>query len=450
MHSDLFPFQRDAATWLASHQSLNLLLGDAMGVGKTASSIAGADLVGAKSILVVCPGIARVNWQREVHRWQTVNRSVGVMFGSKDKASTDVVITSYSLLPQRAALQKLLARDWDLVIADESHLIKSREAKRTRCLLGNRCNGQAGLVSKAKRFWCLTGTPIPNNLAEFWTVAHGLFQGSTEGLERYTLWKDYFTTSRDTEFGNVIVGSRNHGDFIRRVKPFVLRRTMQQVLPNMPALRITDVVLTPDRLPPRSAELDEVDRVIKGALAKAGKGDSDEAKAAMSSLKEMHIASLRKWTGEAKAEAVAAQINQDFAGGMDKVVIFAVHRTVIETLSANIPGSLVIDGRTPVHRRQEIIDKFQNSGLNARVVIVQIEIGSTALTLTASCNVVFAETSYVPKDIWQAVCRCHRLGQKRPVLARIFSLRGSSDEQVSATLARKTRDISTIEQGLAA
>lgn len=447
MHPGLFEYQRTAAYWLADNEHPNLLLGDSMGVGKTASSIGGADLIGARNILVVCPGIARVAWQREMIRWQTIDRSVSVMFGSKDTADTDVVITSYSLLPTKVAFKKLMARRWDLIICDEIHLIKSREARRTKAMLGPKCTGTGGLLSKTTRFWGLSGTPLPNSLAEFWTMARALFPGTTDGVERYQSWCDWFTVSRETPFGTVITGSKNIPDFLRRVKSFVLRRTMNQVLPGMPDLRVTDVVLTPDTLPPRSAELDEVERVIKGALAQSKGGNTEEAQAALAACKEMHIASHRKWVGAAKAPAVAAQINADFASGLDKIVLFAYHGTTIDILKENIKGSEVIDGRTPVKRRQDIIDRFQTSP-DAKCVIVQIDIASTALTLTASCQVAFAETTYVPKDVWQAICRCHRLGQKRPVLARIFSLKGSSDEQINATLARKTRDISAIEAGL--
>ena len=78
-------------------------------------------------------------------------------------------------------------------------------------------------------------------------------------------------------------------------------------------------------------------------------------------------------------------------------------------------------------------------------VAVHIDIASTAIDLTAANDVVFAETTWVPKDVLQASMRCMGVNQSKPVLARIMSLKGSIDEAISETIVRKHRTISKIE-----
>lgn len=458
MHPDLYPYQVEGAYWLADNEHPNLLLGDEMGVGKTPTSIAGADLIGAKNVLVICPGIARANWQREFGRWQTMNRTIGVMYGSKDNLSTDVVVTSYSLVTTKKAFAKLMARSWDLMILDEAHALKNKDSSRAKRVYHDYLkpvNGK-GLKSKAARVWLLTGTPIPNDLSEMWTHTRALFPEAIKGLERYRMWVDMFCTTRDTDFGTTIVGSKNTAEFVRRIKPYTLRRTIAQVLPQMPSLRVETVLVEPDTLPPRSAEIIELEKVVSAALAASAGGRTEAAQEAMRAAKEIHISSLRMWTGLAKAPAVAQQICTDFENGLDKTVLFAVHRETIKILHAGIPGSAVIDGRTSEKEANRLIDIFQGRvtpTLNASplvCLIIQLDKGNAALTLTAACHVSFCETNWVPKDLIQAIGRVRRIGQTRPVLARIFSLKGSVDAQISATLARKTREISVIDNALAA
>jgi SNF2 family DNA or RNA helicase len=107
----------------------------------------------------------------------------------------------------------------------------------------------------------------------------------------------------------------------------------------------------------------------------------------------------------------------------------------------------VINGQTATNKRQPIIDEFQGRLPNKTLdwIAVHIDIASTAIDLTAANDVVFAETTWVPKDVQQAAMRCMGINQSKRVLARIMSLKGSIDEAISETIVRKSRTISKIE-----
>lgn len=170
----------------------------------------------------------------------------------------------------------------------------------------------------------------------------------------------------------------------------------------------------------------------------------------MRSVSEINRASLRRWTGLAKAPAIADFINEELANGLDKIVIFAIHQQVIEMLLSSIPGSVALYGKT-TKDYERYINGFQGKikGFEPNVMIAQLTVASTAITLTASCNVAFAEYNYVPKDLEQAWGRCHRSGQTRPVLARLFSLKSSVDEDISRVIMRKARDLNSFNAAVA-
>lgn len=454
MHKAAFPYQVAGAEWLAPMR--NAYLADGMGVGKTAQSIWAADIAGHRKILVICPGIARVNWQREFEVWQQIPRTIGLVTDTKHVPDTDVVISSFHTIQHRPVLTKLLSFAWDKLIIDEAHYTKNRNAQRTKIIFGAECDGTKGLAPRCAGIWLLSGTPFPNGPHEAWTVARALFPAAVKGLEKYEDWEAHFCETAPGNFGTRVMGTRNIPEFVSRLKPFLKRRLLEEVQPDLPPYRFGHVVVSPSSLPPMPEGVpDETSIVIQAAKAKllspeASFMTAEESEALMWAA-SAQLSSLRRWTGIAKAAAVAEAIREDMANGLEKVVVFAVHRDVIEILRQNIPGSAVINGSTPEKSRQSIIDDFQGRMGRAgpRALICNIDIASTALTLTASADVAFAETTWVPKDVLQGLHRCWRIGQTRPVLARVFSLRGSLDEAVGATLVRKSNMVSRLEAGFA-
>ena len=448
---DLFPYQETGAAWL--HKMPTAMLADEMGLGKTCQAITAADTIRAKSILVLCPGIARENWSREIQSWSKYKRNVGIVENTKKGVpKTDIVVASYSILGSRDVLIKLLEREWDLLVCDEAHFLKSRQAVRTKAVYGAKCDRSKGIASRAKRVFLLTGTPTPNNLSEFWTHARALFPNAVMGLERFSSWEDKFCVMDQS--GVRILNSKNHAEFVQRVKPYVLRRRAADVLKDLPSLRTVQVVVRPESLPPQSQSEKDSEAIVRSAIAeriaKNGGELTEEDLHFINYKAGMHVASIRKWTGISKAHSVAQLIKDDFAGGMNKVVIFACHREVFNILLKELPGSAAIHGGTPMDERDRLIDRFQGkvAGHDLKIIIVHLDIASTAITLTAAHNAVYAETAWTPSQVQQATGRLHRIGQKMPVLARIVSLADSIDEAIAGVLVRKSTSINKTMKAL--
>lgn len=449
-NKNLYPYQKEGAVWLSTLR--NAILGDEMRVGKTPTAIAGADLIGARNILVVCPGIARPNWEREFQRWQMLLRDTCLIMSSKDRPTAEVVIISYELLSSRPVLIAILERQWDLLIIDEAHMVKNPTALRTQILYGANCDATKGIASKCKRVWLLTGTPIPNGLHEMWPHARALFPKACKGLETYTAWMNHFCYTVEGDFGTKVIDARDVDDFVDRFRMYIKRRLLKDVQPDLPPIRFSNVVVQPSTIPVRMQQVDEQETVIRAALAKArggaAGGNADAEIMALAQIDTMHLSTLHKWTGIAKAPAVAEYIAAEMQQGLKKVVIFAKHSEVFEILKKTLPGKgAVINGQTPTKNRQPIIDEFQGRVPNKALdwIAVHIDIASTAIDLTAANDVIFAETTWVPKDVLQAAMRCMGVNQSKAVLARIMSLKGSLDEAINDTIVRKYRMISKIE-----
>ena len=127
---------------------------------------------------------------------------------------------------------------------------------------------------------------------------------------------------------------------------------------------------------------------------------------------------------------------------MDKVVVFAHHRDVIDPLCEALDqfGVVRIVGATPLKARQRAVDLLQgHSGI--RVAVCHIVAGGTGVTLTAAQDVVFVEMSYSPGENAQAAERVYRIGQLKRVRVRFIALAGTIDEPLVTIVRRKTRMI---------
>lgn len=222
----LMPYQETGAAFLASRRAA--LVADEPGLGKTAQAIGACDAVGATSVAVICPASVVDNWRREFARFGRAERRLDVL--SYDKAMRRG-------LPQPP---------YEALILDEAHYLKSRGAKRTKAVLGTKCDG-AGLVAQARHVFLLTGTPAPNNPAETWpwlrALAPELILGPNGKPMGYWAFTDRYCKTVDKGFGPAIVGGKNLAELRDRIAPFVLRRRKAEVLPDLPSLRVDTLPL---------------------------------------------------------------------------------------------------------------------------------------------------------------------------------------------------------------
>lgn len=440
----LFAHQIAASQWLTPANQGRFGLFDEPGLGKTAAAISAAtSLDGRHRILVVAPVVVTHNWRREFHTWAP-RLAVQVLGTGRDEISdfAQVVVVPHSLLIADKVFAQLVARRWSWLIVDEAHAFKNPQAKRTKKLyrLGAQLNLPA-LTTCAERTTVLTGTPMPNNPTELWTMLAGLDRRRLADGNRPMNWYQFrerfcvLERSPFTPDGVKVVGTQNVDELKQRLQGFALRRLKKDVL-DLPPIRWGSMTVTADTIP---KALRDIEAEITG-------GRTLPPEALLVALKDSaQFSTFRRLCGLAKAPAAAEVIASHLQDTGEKVVVFCHHREVGDILAQDLAqfGVARISGDQNAAARSEAVDRFQTDS-TCRVAVCQIVAGGVGVTLTAAHTVFFVEQSFVPGENVQGADRCHRIGQRKPVQVIVLLLANSIDELVGDILTRKTQMIREI------
>lgn len=425
------PFQRAGIKYALERKGC--LIADPPGLGKTIQAIGISNAIGAQRVLVVCPGNVRLHWNRAVKDWSTIeNVKTYPIMKSSDGVSprAHFVIVSYNLLSNQNLYQALMSMEFDQLILDEAHYLKTPDARRTQAVFGKGRIGttarEDGLAARAKRVDALTGTPLPNRPRECYTLSRGLCWDAVDWLSeerfKHRYNPSYFGNERTGRLPELNARLRTH---------FMVRRDKDAVLPDLPDKRYELAHIEPNG-------------AIRRALAKERMLDFS-VKDLVNPRAEIlgQVSTVRREMGEAMAPAAAAHCKFLLTvSEIEKIVVFAWHKNVMETLFEELEdfGTAVVRGGMTSKRQDAEVQRFQRDP-NARVFIGQMEAAGTGVDglQNAASHVVFAEPSWVPKDNEQCVDRCHRMGQHNNVIAQLLVVEGSISERVLATVIEKNQ-----------
>jgi SNF2 family DNA or RNA helicase len=429
------PYQRAGAGFLADRKYA--ILADEMGAGKSAQAIAAADLVEASTVLVVCPASVRPHWPREFARWSRRAWRAQIVETTTEAIdpAADLLVSSYATARAPGIHQQLMARRWCVLIPDEAQNLRAAGTQQTRAVYGRRGDGEGGLLERAERCWALSGAIAPNGWArELYTHlrAFGATNLTAQGFDHR------FHVLKPTQWGEVPVAHRNMAELKELLREVYLRRRIEEVAPDLPALTVVTTPIEADVRALLEAESTPALVELRAALAA---GDDSDVLRALEHASGDAIARLRHGTGVLKIPGAVALLRDELeADPAYKVVVFAAHRAVIAGLMEGLAdyGAVVLEGATRPADRQAAIDRFA-ADPTCRAFVAQIVAGSTGISLVAAHHVVMVEASWSPADNSQAVARCRRFGQQRPVLARHLYVPGSLDEAIAACSPARAR-----------
>lgn len=462
MNVYLHPYQVEGRFFLAHRRFA--LLADEMGLGKTVQTIAAANAASTKRLLVLCPATARDNWRNEFNKFddsiscvvarskKDLVRELQAESGGEKSlsgrgsttgggAARRAIITTYDLAADLTPAELQRIGRCDLLVLDEAHMLKSVDATRTQRILA-----RGGLREHCQRIWALTGTPMPNHPGELWPLLR------TFGVTRLS-YDDFVTRFCETIpgfRGKLRVVGRNperDGALKRMLKVIMLRRTAEEVGLQLPPLSIGDLVvpagkvIADEGLRARAAEQEEWLRErLEGVNV-----FEPQHMALLESVAES-VSTLRLYNGLQKVEPISDLVHDELeAGAYRKIIIFAIHTSVIYQLAENLMqwGAVTLNGATPTQARALRIAQFQQLE-DVQVIVCNIKAAGTAINLTEADQVLFAESEWSPGDNRQALKRAHRIGRKRPVFARFAGISGSIDQRIQQINRRKAADIDAI------
>jgi SWI/SNF-related matrix-associated actin-dependent regulator 1 of chromatin subfamily A len=438
-----FPTQLSGALFLAANN--NALLADAPRVGKTGAAIIACDYNLDADILIVTTASGRPVWRRAVKDWAVFPRKVRVLTAPPKAGEVldGVTIIGWSQIAEPRMRAALMQRKFDRVIYDESHAAKNFEAKRTCAAYGDIVNGGEVIVARnsisagAKGVWCLSGTPIPHAPNDLYPMLRALapkrlWPDIDKGWPDVTKYEAFLyrycvvrmkATSRFRKIP-VVVGGRNLPELRERMEGFILLRTQAEVGIRPPVYEIMPLMVSDAARRQADGDLN-----TKYVLAAIDAGKTRDL--------EMHLGPLRRLTGIIKASAVADAVRDEFAGGLDKIVLAYWHKEVGDILADELAefGVLRLDGSTPADQRGPIEQSFLNDK-SKRVFLGQIVAAGEAIDLSAAAMLWFVEASFTPKDMKQMSLRITNHTQARQAIVRVCVIENSIDEAIQASLLR--------------
>ncbi|TVQ55754.1 MAG: DEAD/DEAH box helicase [Phycisphaerales bacterium] len=453
---ELRPYQRTGLSWLAFLDKFHLgaCLADDMGLGKTIQLIAllqherqnnGAP---PGPTLLVVPTSVISNWVREIERF-TPGMSVHVQHGPERPTGTqfvdtvyasDVVLTTYALVSRDREM--LTDIDWHRVVLDEAQYIKNPPTKQTSAIRALR----------TKRRIALTGTPVENRLSELWSIMEfcnpGYLGTTNEFRRRFAI---PIERHRDA----------HRGEMLRQlVQPFVLRRlkTDPNVISDLPACVETKEYAT---LHPEQAALYE--RTVNEMLESVEKSEGIQRRglvlASLVKLKQIcdhpQLVNQSVRSGSAAADTPHPPAHQsgkvrrllelleDVRATGEKALIFTQFRKMGHLLHSMLRSefeceSLFLHGGTPQARRQQLIDRFHETGPEVPFFILSLKAGGVGLNLTAANHVFHFDRWWNPAVENQATDRAFRIGQVRTVHVHKFVCVGTLEERIDQMIEQKT------------
>jgi SWI/SNF-related matrix-associated actin-dependent regulator 1 of chromatin subfamily A len=343
---------------------------------------------------------------------------------SEEAEKAELVVLNYDILEAHA--DRLLQRDPQALILDESHYVKNPRARRTKVA-----------VELAKRMpddalrLALTGTPILNRPDEL--VAQLRVLGRL---------KDFGSGARLSRRFKA-AGSDDRLHWNLRAHCYV-RRTKQQVLPQLPSKRQDTVpMLLANETEYRLAESD----VIAWLQSQPLDLKTMDAKVAAAARAEqlVRLNSLRQLAADGKLPSALAWIG-DFLESGEPLVVFAEHVAIQKAVMQRFPHAVHILGADSAERRQQAVDSFQEED-GPQLMVCSIKAASQGITLTRASNVAFLELDWTPARHDQAEDRLHRIGQESAVTAWYLLAPDTIDETMAELLQRKRGMIDAVTDG---
>lgn len=429
LKADYFPYQKAAIEYMVTHK--NILGADEMGLGKTVEVMGYINLTKPHNVLIICPAIAKLTpWIREIKKWSVHPYKIHVVYSTDnfDCGEGTITIINYDILGRN--FETLSKYKFDLIVIDESHKLKNPKALRT----------QFAMALDANKKILLTGTPILNRPQELFTqlkiLEHPL------GRSYWKFIYDYcYVQSGPYGKGQIIIPNENKlSELQQRLRKDVMyRRLKRDVLPELPP-KVKNIV-TFDY----SASPEEMTILTKMKEMTEGK-DFNEAMRALRYDKAFfgEIELVRHEQGRKKVPYVIEYI-KDMLENVDKVVVFAHHHDVIEAIASAFDNSVTITGQTPVTKRADIQEKFQNDP-ECRVFVGNIQAAGIAIDLYVSSNAVFAELDWTPSNLEQAEDRLHRKGQEKTVFIDYLVTEDSIDTWLGNVIVEKKEVIKYVTE----
>ena len=424
-------YQRQGLGWLNFLMEFGFggCLADDMGLGKTVQVLAMLEARRAAAngsrktrlpSLAVVPKSLIFNWQDEAAKFAPKLRVAAYHGPDRNEvlnhaAEFDLLITTYATL--RLDIKDLKETPFDLVILDEAQAIKNSTAQVTK----------AARLLNARHRLAMTGTPVENHLGDLWS----LFEFLNPGMLGQS--KNFKQLTKDIREDTSLIEVLSRG-----IRPYVLRRTKEQVLTELPTK--TEQTLFCELSPKERKLYDELRAhyraKLQGHIAEKGLAQSQiHVLEALLRLRQAAchpglVNNQMRTEPSTKLETLEEQLEELVAEG-HKVLVFSQFTSLLSILRTCLDRRKFayeyLDGKTS--NRKACVDRFQTDP-RCQLFLISLKAGGHGLNLTAADYVFILDPWWNPAAEAQAVDRAHRMGQTKPVFAYRLIAKDTVEEKI--------------------
>jgi SNF2 family DNA or RNA helicase len=409
----LRPYQVTGYNWLRFlyEHKLGACLADDMGLGKTLQTITFLQSIYSKieRVLIVCPVTILLNWEKEIQKFSEMD--MHIYHGGSREFPNDkkIILTSYGVMKKES--EAVFANiNFDILILDEVQHLKNVRS------LG----AFSARKIQADFRICLTGTPVENDLSEFYNILDLSMPG---------IWGDL-------QFVRAVSNTKTRGIARRTASPFILRRTKAQVLHDLPPKIENNVYLelSEEELKHYQQNMVSIRSRINTSNSSAKYG---EILRGLLQLRQNCLWQNRtndnnyKNIDSTKIEFLLETLEAILEEG-HQAIIFSQFTTYLDIIQHYFREKhwkySRIDGSQSITKRQDQVELFQ-SGKNP-IFLISLKAGGVGLNLTAASYVFIMDPWWNPAVESQAIDRAHRIGQKNTLTVYRPIIKGSVEEKV--------------------
>ena len=432
LNATLRPYQIQGVSYMNFLHEYHFggILADEMGLGKTIQTLTFLQYMKEKGHkgpnLIIVPTSVLPNWEREAQKFVPDMKRL-VIYGSKREnlfkqiESSELIITTYALL--RRDLDELLKFEFNAIILDEAQNIKNP----------NTITARSVRRMQARFRLCLSGTPIENTLLELWSLFEFLMPGFLGSQAAFQ--KGFVKPIKDGDDDSL-------GYLKARVKPFILRRTKNEVAKDLPP-KVENIyysALLEDQMELYTALAKKLKEQVLQDVDEKGIGQSQiSILDALLKLRQicchprllkLDMPGLNTNLSSGKFEAFKDLVTSIIDDG-HKVLVFSQFVQMLHIIRnwlhmVEIPFCY-LDGTSK--DRFEQVDRFNNSP-EIPIFLISLKAGGTGLNLTSADYVIHYDPWWNPAVEDQATDRTHRIGQTRQVFSYKMICENTVEEKI--------------------
>jgi superfamily II DNA or RNA helicase len=400
------PYQLSGYNWLRFlyEHKFGACLADDMGLGKTLQTIMLLQTLkdDLKKILIICPVSILYNWKNELEKFSDLTWSIYYGDEREFKSDAKVILTSYGLM-KKESFSTFAEENFDILIFDEVQHLKN-----IRSLGAN-----AARQLKAKFRICLTGTPVENDLSEFYNIMDLCVPG---------VWGDLGLVKSTSKNKNRLLARRT-------VKPFILRRTKDQVLKELPE-KIENHVFLDFSQEERDFYQQKLNS-IRSSMMSTGTKRYGEVLKSLLEMRQLCLWQKQPQLQSTKIDFLMENLEQLVTEG-HKTLVFSQFTTYLDMIENKIKVAgwkmARIDGSQTIKKRTEQVEYFQNG--EAQIFLISLKAGGFGLNLTAASYIFLMDPWWNPAVERQAIDRAHRIGQENKLTVYRPIIKESVEEKV--------------------